>query len=180
MPIQLSRQWAMPSADTFDVPPIGDFVKKYLRQSKVSIDPFARNKRWATYTNDLNPETAAEYHLDALEFLKMLKERGVVADLVIFDPPYSVSQVKQCYEGIGLSVTQRDVSALFYSDARNAISEVVSVGGIVLSFGWSSVGLGATRNFKTEEIFLVCHGGAHNDTICMAERKMAHQERMFA
>lgn len=33
----INRVWAMPSADTFDVPPIGDFVKRYLRQSKVSI-----------------------------------------------------------------------------------------------------------------------------------------------
>jgi hypothetical protein len=42
---------------------IGGFVKKYLIKVKVSVDPFARNNRWATYTNDLNPDTAAQTHL---------------------------------------------------------------------------------------------------------------------
>ena len=31
----------MPNGDTFSVPPIGDFVRRYLYASKVSIDPFA-------------------------------------------------------------------------------------------------------------------------------------------
>jgi 16S rRNA G966 N2-methylase RsmD len=79
----------MPNAETFSVEPIHNFVWKYLSQSKVSIDPFARNKRWATYTNDLNPATEAEYHMDAEEFLRMLAGRGEKADLVIIDPPYS-------------------------------------------------------------------------------------------
>lgn len=55
--VRLSRVWAMPTADTFDCLPIGGFVKRYLDQSTVSIDPFARNKLWATHTNDLNTET---------------------------------------------------------------------------------------------------------------------------
>lgn len=79
----------MPNGDTFSVPPIGDFVRSYLAASRCSVDPFARNKRWATHTNDLNPETEAEHHMDAEEFLRMLALRGVKADLVIFDPPYS-------------------------------------------------------------------------------------------
>ena len=99
--MKFTRFWAMPSADTFDIEPIGELVRRYLSQSKVSIDPFARNKRWATHTNDLNPETAAEYHCDAFEFLQMLFEQKVQADLVIFDPPYSRAQVKEVYAGIG-------------------------------------------------------------------------------
>lgn len=47
----------MPNPDTFDCKPLGQIVVRYL--SGVSIDPFARNKRIATYTNDLNPGTAA-------------------------------------------------------------------------------------------------------------------------
>ncbi len=85
------REWAMPSHNTFDIGPIGDFVKKYLLQSTISVDPFARSKRWATYTNDLNEGTAAEYHMDAEEFCLMLQNKGIKADLVIFDPPYSQS-----------------------------------------------------------------------------------------
>lgn len=171
--IQFSRQWSMPSADTFDIPPIREFVKKYLRQSKVSIDPFARNKRWATYTNDLNPATAAEYHCDALAFLTMLKEKGVTADLVLFDPPYSATQIKEVYDNIGTR-TYRAGEQNWVKE-RDLVYELISVGGVCLSFGWDTNGLGRNRKTEIIEILLVAHGAAHNDTICMAERKIAHQ-----
>lgn len=103
--MKITRKWAMPNADTFDVPCIGEFVKSYIRHSRVSADPFSRNKRWATYTNDLNPDTAAEYHTDALEFLNMLSDTGVLCDLVIFDPPYSPRQLSECYSQVGRSTT---------------------------------------------------------------------------
>lgn len=57
--MKFSRVWAMPNHDTFSVKPIGEFVRRYLDASKVSVDPFARNKQWATYTNDLDPNTSA-------------------------------------------------------------------------------------------------------------------------
>jgi len=178
--MKMSRKWAMPSADTFDVPPIGEFVKSYLRNSKVSIDPFARNKAWATYTNDLNPKTSAQYHMDAEKFLQTLKDKNVVADLVIFDPPYSPRQISECYESMGEKATTKDTqSAGLYSRVRRAIIPILSPNGIVLSFGWNSVGMGK-KGFEILEILLVSHGGAHNDTICMAERKLAHQSELFS
>jgi len=177
--MQINRKWAMPSSDTFDVPPIGEFVKSYLRQSIVSVDPFARNKRWATYTNDLNPDTAAEHHLDALEFLEILRDTGTIADLVIFDPPYSPRQLAECYQQVGKVATSQDMQSKSWSDWKNAVAEIVPVGGVVLSFGWNTVGMGRKHNFEIVEILMVCHGGVHNDTICMAERKTALQGDMF-
>jgi hypothetical protein len=170
--MEINRIWAMPNSDTFSVPPIGDFVKKYLANSEISIDPFARNKRWATYTNDLNPNTDAEHHLDALEFLENIRLDGVVADLVIFDPPYSSRQVAECYQQIGRKTTMQDTQGKSWSDWKSAIAKIISDGGIVLSFGWNSVGMGKKHGFEIVEILMVCHGGMHNDTICMAERKI--------
>jgi len=162
----------MPNKDTFDIPPIRDFVKRYLAQSKISIDPFARNKRWATYTNDLNPKTAAEYHLDAEEFLRMLADKSTVSDLIICDPPYSPRQVKECYDSIGLPMKQTDALLGFTRKRLKAqINRIVPVGGAVLHFGWNTVGMG--KGWEIEEIILVCHGSDHNDTICLAERKLA-------
>lgn len=178
--IQFSRQWAMPSADTFDIPPINAFVKKYLRESRVSIDPFARNKRWATYTNDLNPDTAAEYHMSALDFLKMLKERGVVCDLILFDPPYTVTQAKQCYESIGLQFLLNDAQqAGVYSQEKRLCYDLLVPDGVFLHFGYHSNGMGKARDMAIEEILIVAHGRNHNDTICMAERKTAHQPQLM-
>lgn len=177
--MNISRTWAMPHSDTFSVPPIGEFVKKYLKNSTVSVDPFARNKEWATYTNDLNPKTSAQYHLDAEEFLKTLNVKGVFADLVIFDPPYSPRQISECYESIGKKATTKDTqNAALYSRVRKTIYPILSQNGIVLSFGWNSAGMGK-KGFEILEILLVAHGGAHNDTICMAERKTALQGNMF-
>lgn len=171
--MKMRRTWAMPSADTFDVPDIAAFVRTYLHESKVSIDPFARNKRWATYTNDLNPQTQAEYHLQADEFLNLLRIKGVKADLFIFDPPYSSRQMKECYEGIGGKFQLEDGQAgRLRAMWRDAAIPVLTEDAVVLSFGWNSVGFGKGLGFDQEEILLVCHGGAHNDTICIAERRI--------
>jgi hypothetical protein len=160
--MNITRKWAMPSADTFDVPAIGEFVKSYLRHSKVSIDPFARNKRWATYTNDLNPETAAEYHCDAGDFLQMLLDRGVQADLIIFDPPYTINQIEEVYAGVGKNkFTFEEYSQLGrWNVEKNICNQLLSVGGVFLHFGYHTNGMGKDRKFEILEILMVAHGGA--------------------
>jgi hypothetical protein len=168
--IEFSRVWAMPSSDTFDIPPIAGFVQKYLLKSKVSVDPFSRNKRWATYTNDLHPNTAATYHLEALDFLKEMLSQNVMADLVIFDPPYSPRQVAECYSQIGRNTTQQDTQAKSWSDWKSAIAKICDPNAVVLCFGWNTCGMGIKHGFDIIEIMLCSHGQAHNDTICMAER----------
>jgi hypothetical protein len=170
--MNITRKWDMPSADTFSVPTIGEFVKSYLRKSKVSVDPFARNKKWATYTNDLNPDTSAEYHMDAVDFLRYLKQEGVKPDLIILDPPYSLHQVVKTYSGYG----DKRVNAL--TPVYDISAELIGIGGVVLNFGFNTNGICRT-GFEIEDILIVAHGGHHNDTICMAERKLAHQPAMF-
>jgi len=169
-----SRTWAMPNADTFSVPCIGDLVDKYL--TGVSIDPFARNKRLATYTNDLNPTTLAEFHMDAVDFLNKLADDGIRADVLLLDPPYSPRQVTECYADAGLKASAMDTSANFYARMRLAARGVCKRGTIVLSFGWNSCGMG--EGFEPIELLLVAHGGAHNDTICFVE-KMTQEQRQL-
>ena len=171
------RVWAMPSADTFSVPPIGDMVKRYLRESEVSVDAFARNKRWATYTNDINPNTEAEYHLEARVFMSEMVKQGVKADLIIFDPPYSPRQVSEVYSEIGLTATMKDTqTASMKKECRQLMRKLSAPGTVVLSFGWNTVGMG--KGWETLETMLVCHGGDHNDTICLAERMVSKQGEM--
>lgn len=175
--VELEMAYALsgvPNRDTFSIKPIEAFVRSYLAASTISVDPFARNKRWATYTNDLNPDTEAECHMDAEAFVHMLASCGVLADLALFDPPYSPRQMSECYKGVGLTPTTKDTqNAALYARVRNALLAVVPVGGVVLSFGWNSGGMGKTRGFVKERILLVNHGAAHNDTICVAERRVA-------
>lgn len=171
---KFSREWAMPNHETFSIKPIGDFVKRYLSESKISFDPFSRNKKWATYTNDLDPNTCADSHVDAeLFFTQIGISHGIKADLVLFDPPYSPRQISECYKSIGMEVGMKETqSSLLYKRVRDAMMCAITENAIVLSFGWNTVGMGKKRGFEIIEIMLVCHGGAHNDTICVAEKRL--------
>lgn len=168
------RSWAMPHHNTFEVKPIGEFVRRFMSEHQISVDPFARNNEWATHRNDLNPETSANHHMDAEEFLAMLACEGVRADLGIIDPPYSPRQISECYKGVGKAVGMKDTqSSALYKRVRDAMDHIIRPGGVVLSFGWNSAGMGIKRGYEIIEVQLVCHGSAHNDTICIAERKSA-------
>lgn len=169
--MKFSRVWAMPNHETFSIKPIAEFVHRYLSKSKVSVDPFARNKRWATYTNDLNPDTEAEYHLECEEFLRTLADKKVTADLFIMDPPYSPRQVKECYDSIGIKMKQEDAwGGAIRKRRRELMTSILSEDPVVLTFGWDTNGMG--KGWEIVEIMLVAHGSDHNDTICMAERKL--------
>lgn len=168
--MRFSRTFAMPSAETFGIKPIASFVQAYLTCSKVSVDPFARNRNWATYTNDIDLATSAEYHQDAETFLKMLAASGVSCDLALFDPPYSPRQVSEHYKAAGIECGQKETqTSALYSRVRKALDPIMQHGGIVLSFGWHSNGMGPS--YELQEVMLIAHGSAHNDTICIAERK---------
>lgn len=168
---RFSRVWAMPCASTFAVRPIGKFVQRYLERSKVSIDPFCRDNDWATWRNDINPAcSGAHSHEDAIDYLVRMETEGVRADLAILDPPYSPRQCKEAYEAAGREVTQSDTqNGAFMKRVRGALLPLLTNDAIVLSFGWNSSGMG--KGWRQLEILLVSHGGAHNDTICLAEQR---------
>ena len=162
----------MPNKWTFQIPPIAELVSRYVCDGKGWIDPFAGMTSPAEITNDLNPKHKADFHMDALDFLKQLEGqyRGV-----IFDPPYSYQQMKECYEEIGAGgITSRHATN-FYGDLREAISLLIVPGGMAISCGWNSIGMGKTHGWELIEVLLVCHGRAHNDTIVTVERKVQAQ-----
>lgn len=172
----------MPSHETFSIKPIAELLDKWLEGQKVIIDPFARDSKRGTITNDLNPKTSAQYHMDCVEFLQMLIEKKTQADVFLNDPPYSVRQVAECYQQVGRKVTQTDTQASFYTKYKVLAAKLVRTGGIVISCGWNSMGIGKKLGFEIEEILLVPHGGVHSDTIVTVERKQRQYKEpdMFA
>ena len=164
--MRITREWSMPNHNTFSIKPIRDFIGDVPSHS---LDPFARYSELAAITNDLNPDCPTNYNMDAHDFLKTFRDEW--ADMILFDPPYSLRQLKECYDGLGMAMTQHE-SKHFFSDLKNEISRITKPGGIVISFGWNTVGIGKSRGFEIEDILLVSHGGIHNDTICMKERKL--------
>ena len=168
--MKMSRVWEMPSSETFSIPAVRKFIYRHINGGKVIIDPFARDSKIGTITNDIDPNTTAKSHTDAILFLKTVPDRS--ADIILFDPPYSPRQISECYQRLNLTVNIETTQATFWSEIKDEINRIIKPGGIVLSFGWNTNGLGKGRGFEIEEILLVAHGGNHNDTICMAERKM--------
>ena len=166
--IRLERIWAMPNKNTFEVKPIHDLITEELTDG-TWIDPFANRNKFADITNDLNPEFDTDYHLDALDFLKLFGDSSV--DGVLYDPPYSPRQVSECYNDVGYNVTWDTTKASFWGNHKREISRIVKIGGKVITFGWNSGGIGNKYGFEIVRILIVPHGGWHNDTICTVEIK---------
>jgi hypothetical protein len=169
--VEVNRVWAMPNHNTFTVKPIRTLIERVLTGG-VWIDPFARNSPFndrCKYTNDLSPEADTTHHLEALEFLNGLEEES--CDGVLFDPPYSPRQIAECYKQVGRAVHMADTQSSFYGDRKKAVARAVKPGGIVICCGWNSGGIGQGNGFELQEVLLVPHGGAHNDTIVTVERK---------
>ena len=173
--MKIERKWAMPDKWTFRIKPIAELLSKYVGDGKGWIDPFAGKNSPAEITNDLNPEMPTKYHLEAIDFLQQLKRKDYSGGL--YDPPYSLRQIMECYEGIGHQVDKKWATTKFYSEAKTYLADKIKSGGIVISFGWNSIGMGKNRGFKIIEILLVCHGRLHNDTICVVEQKI--QDKLF-
>jgi hypothetical protein PPSC2_p0296 len=168
--MKIERIWAMPNKNTFDIKPIKKLIQEELDKDKLWIDPFANKNKLAKITNDLNPEYSTDYHLDALDFLKMFNDSSV--DGILYDPPYSPRQVSECYQNFGLEITMKTTQASFWANHKKEIARILKKGGKVITFGWNSGGIGKTYGFKIERILLVPHGGWHNDTICVVEVKI--------
>lgn len=143
----ITREWAMPSARTFTIAPIRRLLDRWIPVGVYCLDPFPY-----------------EYTMDAIDYLAM-HEGG--QRYAVFDPPYSPRQLKEMYRGVG----EYDTKASTWSRWKDALNEKMGSGGIVVSFGWSTNGMGKTRGYEILEILLVAHGGMHNDTICVVERK---------
>jgi hypothetical protein len=99
--------------------------------AKVLVDPFARNCTLAhPHTNDIDENTTARHHLDALEYLQGVPSN--FADLVIFDPPFSPSQEKKYKGNRNVYATPGYIPALM-----SEIKRILKPGGYLLKFGYN-------------------------------------------
>ena len=170
--MEIKRVWSMPNKNTFDIRPIRELIDKYIENLTgeiVIIDPFANKNKIANITNDLDTEYDTDYHLDALEFLKMFDNNSV--DVILFDPPYSPRQVSECYKKCNMTVNMQTTQASYWSNLKKEIGRIVKKDGYAITCSWNSGGIGKKYGFEITEILLVPHGGWHNDTIVVVEKK---------
>ena len=168
--MKIERIWAMPNKWTFKIKPIRELLELEVI-GRNWCDPFAGENSPAQVKNDLRESMPTEYHLDALTFLKGWREEYF--DGVLFDPPYSITQAKQCYEGYGMDkLNTKPTSMKYWGDCKNEIARITKKGGKVICFGWNTMGIGKNRGFEMQRILIVSHGGSKNDTLVTVEIKL--------
>lgn len=174
MPLKFSRIWCMPSPETFTMPPVKKLLERYVGDGIGWIDPFAgaNQNSPAETTNDLNPSAPTKYHLEALAFIEALERHD--HNGILFDPPYSLRQVKECYDHIGVSLPFDTTQDASFGKVKDAAANKIKSGGYAICCGWNTNGFGKNRGFKLIEILLCPHGGHHNDTIITVEKKINH------
>lgn len=169
--IMFEKVWAMPNARTFTIKPIKEFVEAEVVRGGVIVDPFANECKYGTITNDLNPEYNTTHHMDALAFLKSLDSES--ADLVLYDPPYSISQAAEMYKSYGKEKLEINVANMkYWSECKDNVARILKRGGRVICCGWNTNGLGKGRNFEMTAVLIVSHGGSKNDTLVTLEYKL--------
>jgi hypothetical protein len=167
--LQIERVWSMPNKWTFLISPFKQLLQDELTKGRW-VDPFAGKHSPATLTNDLNAALPADYHLDALAFLKSVPTH--YADGVLYDPPYSFTQAAQCYAGFGKDKLEIGVGNMgYWSRCKDELARITKPGGKAICFGWNSGGLGKRRGFLLTRLLICAHGGSRNDTICTVEVK---------
>jgi hypothetical protein len=168
---KITRAWAMPNSLTFSIKPIREIIELCIADCVSICDPFVRNSPFKSrcVSNDLDTSVESDFHMDALDFLRSRADSEF--DAVLFDPPYSPRQVSECYKSMGLSVNMATTQASFWSYLKREIQRITAPGGVVVTCGWNSGGIGQKYGFEIEQILLVAHGGWHNDTIVTIERR---------
>ena len=163
--MKFSRSFGIQTKDTLRCKEAFSVVRQYLEGKKV-IDPFARNCEFAhPYTNDINPETNAEDHLDVEEYLEIFHALGDVFDGAIYDPPFSDTQAKDTYGTTNLYTFAGKILRI-----ERSLGDLVVPNGYIVKFGYNSNF--SHRAFECVEIKLVRYGGSMNDMIISVHKKM--------
>lgn len=161
---RLFRVWEMPNASTFKLKNIQSLLHRFVGTGKDWVDPFSANGHWVEHTNDLNVHTTAASHVDAGVFLGSFNLDSMQG--VLLDPPYSIRQITEKYDGHGSTIIKR------FTKILDQTAKIVRPLGYVISCGWNSNGVGKSRGFELLEVVLIAHGGQHNDTIITVEQKL--------
>lgn len=157
----------MPSPHTFTIKPIAELLRRVLTGRSCIVDPFAGRSTLARHSNDLG-----RGGVEAPAFVRPLASAGIKADAILLDPPYSPRQMSEVYKGVGLSKGMKSSqTAALYAECKDELTKIAAPGCVAVTFGWSSVGFGKGRGWALDEVLIVCHGGAHNDTICTVETR---------
>jgi hypothetical protein len=156
---------------TFKAPKTKAWVEEHCK-GKYVLNLFAGPTRLSgciEVANDIDATIPCTlFQMDALECAKMFREKGELFDVVLLDPPYSYRKSMELYNGNRNSR---------FKQLLDVIPDILTVNGLVITFGYHSRVMSASRGFQIREICLVSHGGAQHDTIVSVEERIKVTEK---
>ena len=163
-----------PKKYTFQQNRLRLFVESYC--SGLTLNLFAGktflNSNIKEIRVDIDKNMPAQYHMDAYDFISSWN--GENFDTIILDPPYNIRKAREKYSISNITYHKGKLTAI-----KDILPKILNPSAIVISLGYDSVGMAAIRGFRKIAICLVCHGGDHNDTICLVEKYENCQQQIF-
>lgn len=141
--VKLIRTWVEQACE-------GRVLNLFAGQTQLSVNEVR---------NDLDLQMPADFHLDALEFLRTWT--GKKFRTILLDPPYAYRKSMELYKGMVCSP---------FRQLKDAIPACLEPGGQVITFGYHSIVMGQNRGFQLEQLAIFSHGGAIHDTLASVER----------
>jgi predicted methyltransferase len=143
---------------TFESPKIKEWVEKNSNGRVLNLFAGFTKLNLDEIRNDIDEKALAEYHKDAVDFVK--EWTGEKFDTIILDPPYSYRKAMEMYNG--------NYSSRF-KQLADIVPSILSDGGKVISFGYHSTFLSKKRGAVLKKLCVFAHGGAQHCTIAIIE-----------
>ena len=152
-----------PKRYTFQQPKLKEWTEKWCKGKVLNLFAGIVKLNVDEVRVDIDKNVLADYFMDAYDFVKMCISKGTKFDTIVLDPPYNLRKSREKYGG-------RYIGS--FTKIKNELSKILNDGGLIIHYGYDSVGMSKSRGFKKIAVCLVCHNGDHNDTICLVERKV--------
>ena len=147
-----------PRRYTFEQPKLRSWVEQHCEGKVLNLFCGTTNLNVDEYRVDIDTSVPADYYGDAYEFVMTTDKKF---DTIILDPPWSVRKSREKY---GSRMIGK------FTKLKNELHRVLNRGGLVITVGYSSTGMSASRGFVKEALCVVCHNGDHDDSFAVVEK----------
>lgn len=149
-----------PKRYTFEQPRLKEWTEQHCKGKVLNLFAGTTKLNVDEYRVDMDKSVPADWYGDAYTFVTTTKLKF---DTIVLDPPYNLRKSREKYGG-------RYIGS--FTKIKNELPKILNDGGIIIHFGYDSVGMARIRGFEKIAVCLVCHNGDHNDTICLVEKQV--------
>lgn len=145
------KEWVISWCDVQDK---GDVLNLFAGKTQLGVDEVRV---------DISNEFKPHFYCDAYDFVSMAISNEIIFNTIILDPPYNLRKSREKYNGKYIGS---------FTKIKNLLPRILYPNGRIITLGYDTVGMSKSRGFEKIAICVVCHGGDHNDTLCLVERKI--------